>query len=105
MKSNRVFAVTPQRAYKILEACCERAGLPKLAPHDLRRTCAKLMRDGGAPIERVSEALGHANISTTQTYLGSAVELRPGLAAGDYIKIGNRKGNYILDSRAGTMYH
>jgi site-specific recombinase XerD len=47
------------------------AELGQLAPHDLRRTHAKLARQGGASLEVVSASLGHASVSTTQRYLGT----------------------------------
>ncbi len=46
-------------------------GQPKLAPHDLRRTFAKLGRAGNAELEQIQESLGHASIVTTQRYLGT----------------------------------
>jgi integrase len=46
-----------------------------LAPHDLRRTFAKLARSGQAPIEQIQLALGHQSIQTTQRYLGSDLDL------------------------------
>ena len=46
-----------------------------LAPHDLRRTFAKLARGGQAPLEQIQLALGHQSIQTTQRYLGSEVDL------------------------------
>ncbi|MDQ6670611.1 MAG: tyrosine-type recombinase/integrase [Chloroflexota bacterium] len=46
-----------------------------LAPHDLRRTFAKLARNGQAPLEQIQLALGHQNIQTTQRYLGSELDL------------------------------
>lgn len=41
-----------------------------LAPHDLRRTFAKLAHKGGAPIDQIQLSLGHASIQTTEVYLG-----------------------------------
>ncbi|TDE84734.1 tyrosine-type recombinase/integrase [Deinococcus sp. S9] len=41
-----------------------------LAPHDLRRTFAKLAHKGGAPIDQIQLSLGHASIQTTEDYLG-----------------------------------
>lgn len=46
-------------------------GCPKLAPHDLRRTFARLSREGGAPLESVQASLGHASIVTTTRYIQS----------------------------------
>lgn len=41
-----------------------------LAPHDLRRTFAKLAHKGGSPIDQIQLSLGHASIQTTDIYLG-----------------------------------
>jgi integrase len=49
--------------------------MPKLAPHDLRRTFAQLGYDAGVPITQLSVVLGHANVATTQKYLNLAVDL------------------------------
>ncbi len=46
-------------------------GLGKLAPHDLRRTCAKLCRKAGGELEQIQLLLGHASIQTTERYLGT----------------------------------
>ena len=45
--------------------------LPKLAPHDLRRTHARLAREAGSDLEQIQFALGHENVNTTQIYLGN----------------------------------
>ncbi len=45
--------------------------LGKLAPHDLRRTCAKLCRKAGGELEQIQLLLGHASIQTTERYLGT----------------------------------
>ena len=50
-------------------------GIERLAPHDLRRTCAKLCRAGGGDIEQIQFLLGHASIQTTERYLGSRQNL------------------------------
>lgn len=42
-----------------------------IAPHDLRRTCAKLCRRTGGELEQIQLMLGHASIQTTERYLGS----------------------------------
>jgi integrase len=45
--------------------------LGRLAPHDLRRTCAKLCRKAGGDLEQLQLLLGHASIQTTERYLGT----------------------------------
>ncbi|GLV46915.1 hypothetical protein TJA_00920 [Thermus sp. LT1-2-5] len=44
---------------------CQRYGLPPLRVHDLRHTYGSLLLAHGAPLELVSERLGHANPNIT----------------------------------------
>lgn len=67
--------ITPGGIYKILEAYWKKAGLPKVAPHDLRRTCAKLCASQGGKLEQIQFLLGHSSIQTTERYLGSRQDL------------------------------
>lgn len=48
----------------------------KLAPHDLRRTFAKLAHKAGAPIEQIQKSLGHASVQTTEGYIGADLNLQ-----------------------------
>jgi len=41
-------------------------GIPGLAPHDLRRTCATLCRAAGGELEQIQTLLGHASVQTTE---------------------------------------
>jgi site-specific recombinase XerD len=43
---------------------------PAIAPHDLRRTFAKLAHKGGSALEQIQLSLGHASSKTTEIYLG-----------------------------------
>jgi site-specific recombinase XerD len=54
----------------VVRGCCERAGLEYIAPHDLRRTCAKLCHSNGGELEQIQFLLGHASVQTTERYLG-----------------------------------
>ena len=40
------------------------------APHDLRRTFAKLAHKGGSPVDQIQLSLGHSSMQTTERYLG-----------------------------------
>jgi hypothetical protein len=46
-----------------------------------------MLRKSGAHLEQIQYTLGHQNVSTTVLYLGSVLELAPGLAAVDTLKI------------------
>jgi len=54
----------------VVRTCSERAGLEHIAPHDLRRTCAKLCHVRGGELEQIQFLLGHASVQTTERYLG-----------------------------------
>ena len=47
-----------------------KAGITKLAPHDLRRTCARLCHAAGGELEQIQFLLGHISVQTTERYLG-----------------------------------
>jgi site-specific recombinase XerD len=76
-KGDRVIGdgVTPQAIYNIIvgyAGALERKGV---APHDLRRTFAKLAHKGGAAIDQIQLSLGHESIQTTEEYLGVEQDL------------------------------
>jgi integrase len=48
----------------------------KLAPHDLRRTCARLCHLAGGELDQIQFLLGHVSIQTTERYLGCKQKLR-----------------------------
>jgi integrase len=54
----------------VVRNCCKGVGLEHIAPHDLRRTCAKLCHSGGGELEQIQFLLGHASVQTTERYLG-----------------------------------
>ena len=61
--------------WQMLQQYAEALGVPGLAPHDLRRTCAKLCRAAGGEIEQIQMLLGHASVQTTEKYLGTKQNL------------------------------
>lgn len=54
-----------------------------LAPHDLRRTCARLCHQAGGELEQIQFLLGHVSVQTEERYLGFKQRLRN--AANDQI--------------------
>jgi integrase/recombinase XerD len=61
--------LTRQGAWLVVKARADAVGLgDRVWPHVLRHSCATHMLDRGADIRAVQELLGHASISTTQTY-------------------------------------
>jgi len=56
----------------VVKTCCEKAGLEHIAPHDLRRTCAKLCHTSGGELEQIQFLLGHASVQTTERSISAA---------------------------------
>ena len=61
--------------WQMLKQYAAAVGHPGIAPHDLRRTCAKLCRAAGGELEQIQLLLGHASIQTTERYLGTKQDL------------------------------
>ncbi|MBX7134013.1 MAG: tyrosine-type recombinase/integrase [Fimbriimonadaceae bacterium] len=66
--------MTAQSVFEIVERYSNRLGV-RVAPHDLRRTFAKLAHRGHAPLEQIQLSLGHASVQTTERYLGLEQDL------------------------------
>jgi site-specific recombinase XerD len=61
--------------WQLLQQYAAAAGVPGIAPHDLRRRCAKLCRAAGGELEQIQLLLGHASVQTTERYLGTRQDL------------------------------
>ena len=68
-------SLTPKCIWSIVRKYTAELGWPKLAPHDLRRTFAKLAYQGEARLEQIQMSLGHASMQTTERYLGVKQDL------------------------------
>lgn len=66
--------MSAQSIYEVVEAYGRKLAV-SLAPHDVRRTFAKLAHKGRAPLEQIQITLGHASIQTTERYLGVEQDL------------------------------
>jgi len=68
-------ALSEKVVWQLLQGYAAAAGVPGIAPHDLRRTCAKLCRAAGGELEQIQLLLGHASVQTTERYLGTKQDL------------------------------
>ncbi|MBB5058067.1 integrase [Granulicella aggregans] len=59
----------------VVRSCAQRLEFDHLAPHDLRRTCAKLCHVNGGELEQIQFLLGHASVLTTERCLRLQAEL------------------------------
>lgn len=77
-KAGRVWGdgMSPKVLWDVVRAAAGRAGIDKLAPHDLRRTCARLCHLAGGELDQIQFLLGHVSIQTTERYLGCKQKLR-----------------------------
>jgi len=84
-KAGRVWGdgMSPKVLWDVVRAAAGRAGIEKLAPHDLRRTCARLCHLAGGELEQIRFLLGHLFVQTTERYLGCTQRLR--YASGLYL--------------------
>jgi integrase len=62
--------ITAKAIWHVVKAAAKRADIKNLAPHDLRRTCARLCHLAGGELEQIQFLLGHASVQTTERYLG-----------------------------------
>src|SRR5690349_8029086 len=67
----KVRALSEKCVWQLLRPYAATAGVPGIAPHDLRRTTAKLCRAAGGELEQIQMLLGHASVQTTERYLGT----------------------------------
>jgi integrase len=73
MNNRHELTSNPLLAQNVMDAVIKygaKIGSDRLAPHDLRRTFAKLAHTGHAALEQIQLSLGHASIHTTERYLG-----------------------------------
>jgi site-specific recombinase XerD len=76
-RGDRVYGLrmSEKVVWQMLKVYIGPAGLPDIAPHDLRRTTAKLCRSAGGELEQIQLLLGHSSVQTTERYLGTKQDL------------------------------
>ena len=77
-KAGRIWGngMTPKVLWEVVKDAARQAGIDSLAPHDLRRTCARLCHLAGGELDQIQFLLGHVSIQTTERYLGCKQKLR-----------------------------
>ncbi len=69
-------AFSPKVIWGVVKTACSKCALDGVAPHDLRRTCARLCHEAGGELEQIQFLLGHVSVQTTECYLGCKQRLR-----------------------------
>jgi integrase len=67
---------SPKVIWGVVKQASGQCGLADVAPHDLRRTCARLCHQAGGELEQIQFLLGHVSVQTTERYLGCKQRLR-----------------------------
>jgi integrase/recombinase XerD len=67
--------LTEKVVWQVLQPYAKAAGVPGIAPHDLRRSFAKMCRGAGGRLDQIQFLLGHASVQTTERYLGTKQDL------------------------------
>lgn len=68
-------------AWNVCKLRGQAIGRDRLAPHDLRRSFAGILEARDVPLQRISEALRHDSVATTQIYLAKNPVRRREIAA------------------------
>ena len=54
--------LTPKATWHVVKVAAQRAGIKTLAPHVLRRTCARLCHLAAGELDQIQFLLGHASV-------------------------------------------
>jgi site-specific recombinase XerD len=68
--------MTEKVVWHVVKQYAGQLGISKLAPHDLRRSCARLCHSAGGELEQIQFLLGHVSVQTTEKYLGCKQRFR-----------------------------
>ena len=68
--------ISEKTVWHVVKKTAASMNIPRLAPHDLRRSCARFCHDAGGELEQIQFLLGHASVQTTERYIGCKQRLR-----------------------------
>jgi site-specific recombinase XerD len=77
-KAGRIWGngFSPKVIWGVVKDKAASCDFQSLAPHDLRRTCARLCHQAGGELEQIQFLLGHVSVQTTERYLGCKQRFR-----------------------------
>jgi len=67
--------MTEKVVWHVVKEFAAKLGVPKLAPHDLRRSCARLCHTAGGELEQIQFLLGHVSVQTTEKYYAQTPDM------------------------------
>ena len=68
--------MTEKVVWHVVKTHAKNLEMPKLAPHGLRRSCARFCHAAGGELEQIQFLLGHVSVQTTERYLGCKQRFR-----------------------------
>ena len=68
--------MTEKVVWHVVKTYAKKLNILKLAPHDLRRSCARFCHAAGGELEQIQFLLGHVSVQTTERYLGCKQRFR-----------------------------
>jgi site-specific recombinase XerD len=68
--------ISEKTVWHVVKKAAANVNISQLAPHDLRRSCARLCHNSGGELEQIQFLLGHVSVQTTERYIGCKQRLR-----------------------------
>jgi site-specific recombinase XerD len=68
--------MTEKVVWHVVKLHAKKLQMPRLAPHDLRRSWARFCHAAGGELEQIQFLLGHISVQTTERYLGCKQRFR-----------------------------
>jgi hypothetical protein len=96
--------ITEKVIWHIVKGYAKSAGIQEFAPHDCRRSCARLCHAAGGELEQIQFLLGHVSVETTERCLGCKQRLprrsttRSGLSREPQGPVNNPAGGFFPES-------
>jgi site-specific recombinase XerD len=71
--------MTEKVVWHVVKVHANKLDMLKLAPHDLRRSCARFCHAAGGELEQIQFLLGHVSVQTTERYYAQTPVMRSAL--------------------------